>query len=119
MVRKAKPSYQEFYLLGGSGIIDDYPTSVTVGEPFSVEVGIKNHQSNEHDYIVLAAVDGRAVGMIDNVYVDPDGSWEDKLVMRINRPGLDQKVDIFLVDREDLNWSKKLTLWVDVLDLVP
>lgn len=81
---RARVQYTEFYILGVNGEISNYPTELSVGEPFTITLGVTNHEGRAASYRVEGSI-GTVVAR-DAVPLLQDGeTWERPLALRAPR----------------------------------
>jgi uncharacterized membrane protein len=105
-------AFTEFYLSERTSV-DQGSRVVTAGEPFSVRLGIYNHEGEPGEYRIVAVNDaGQAVGEAGPVLLGDGMRWEGELTMVIVSAGEHQKIEI-LLDRTGSAWPyRMLRLWI-------
>jgi uncharacterized membrane protein len=106
----------EFYLLESGGSGAGYPTSVAVGQPVRVPLGIINHAGSADSFRILARTASDAVGSVGPVDVAPGGTWSGEVSFTLSRAGSDQEVMIDLYRPSDQDPYRELRLWIDAHD---
>jgi uncharacterized membrane protein/LysM repeat protein len=106
--------FTEFYVLGPGGKAEGYPTTVDVGDKFTLILGIVNHEGKEADYRVQATIGGRLAASLDSLHLANKEEWEEPLTLTASQPGSDQKVEFVLYKGEDNVPYRTLHLWLDV-----
>ena len=73
-----------FYLLGDNGQAGNYPSEVTFGRPFSVTLGIVNHEQDAATYRINVQVDDQGPEALDQVSLQPGETWERTFNVTVN-----------------------------------
>ncbi len=60
---KAGEQFTEFYILGPGGMADGYPTSMRMGEPTDLIMGVVNHEGEPVVYTIEARLDADSAGV--------------------------------------------------------
>jgi uncharacterized membrane protein len=103
----------EFYVLGRNGKAGSYPQHIVGGKPESVVLALVNG-SQRDDYRVTTAVNGKTVGHISGISLQPGKRWERIVNVHINPSSRAQRVDFLLSKRGAQNPYRYLRLWVRV-----
>ena len=77
--------FTEFYILGPGGRIDDYPTTLWVGETGEVIAGIVNREGDAQTYSVRALLGDEEVGGAGPVTLGDQEGWESLLTLTPSR----------------------------------
>jgi uncharacterized membrane protein len=106
--------FTEFYVLGTQGVLQDYPTSLRVGELQSYNVGIVNHEKLKVAYFVRAFLNGVQVGSLGPLILDDEKTWEGKIGVMPSRAGTQQKLELRLYRGTESEVYRTVHLFVDV-----
>lgn len=97
----ADPPMTEFYLLDPNGLAQDFPESVSVGEPLNLSLGIVNRESETAQYKVQVLVNGILLNESEPVSLNPGEATETQIELILPDQEKDpSKIDFFLY-RED------------------
>jgi uncharacterized membrane protein len=88
--------FTEFYVLGSSGKIEDYPTNLTLGENGTVILGVVNHEYEEVNYNVVMRLDNETIGTIDNIRLMHEGTWGENYTFTPEKAGDKMKLEFLL-----------------------
>jgi uncharacterized membrane protein len=113
----------EFYILGRSGLAQDYPRTAIVGDELMVTMGIVNHDRDVRSYRVEVWVSD-AWGTGRRAQVASEGPLtlahgerlEHPLAWRMPWIGENQQVEVLLFNEGRSEPYRRLTLWLDILD---
>ncbi|MCG8351945.1 MAG: DUF1616 domain-containing protein [Chloroflexales bacterium] len=114
----AKPT--EFYILDPSGLADNYPRAAIVGEPVTVTMGIRQGDSDNHNYRIEGWVSDpwnanrREQVLSESIDLMTDLSQEQTLTWRMPWAGDNQQVEILLLREDDTDPYRRLVLWINV-----
>ena len=105
----------EFYVLGARGMLQDYPTSLLVGEPQEYTIGIVNREGEPVSYSVRAFLSGTQVGSTGPLLLDDMGNWEGTI--RVTPPGAvsQEMLELRLYRSPQGQAYRTVHLFVDVL----
>jgi uncharacterized membrane protein len=108
--------FTEFYLLGSSGELDNYPRYLRPGETFNMRVGITNHEGQPHTYrIRLPADDTTAEDVfIDVPQLQHEESWETPLTLQAPRDLGSEQLVFELLKDDSLATYRQLTFTINV-----
>jgi uncharacterized membrane protein len=139
-VPKEGEKFTEFYILGREGMAADYPTTLWVGQPDSIIIGIGNHEYRNVTYFVeLILIDTefdprnntsviRNTKEISNFSIDlpHNSTYEGQHQILADEKGYNQLKFLLFVDsqpppgiqgQERINLSyRDLHLWIDIRD---
>jgi len=105
--------YTEFYLLGEDGITEDYPGEIVLDKPYTVIIGLVNHERSDVQYHIVA-MRGDEIEHIASVQLSHGETWEEPYSFV---PSVDQdnRVLTFLLFKgEDYQPCSTLHLWMRV-----
>jgi uncharacterized membrane protein len=111
---KVGEKFTDFYVLGPTGMAEDYPHHLVVGEEGKVILGIINKESQEMNYFVEVRIEGDKVQELGPISLPHEGKWESEVVFAPERVGENQKVEFLLFKSEKSEPYRELHLWVDV-----
>lgn len=113
IIPKQGEQFTEFYILGSSGIADEYPTDLVVGEKGTVIIGVVNHEYEDVSYRLDVRLDGATISE-DSLYLAHNETWESPFTFQAMEKGENQKLE-FLLQKDDVNGTyRSLHLWVHV-----
>lgn len=111
----------EFYVLGRSGLAEDYPREAAIGAELSVTLGITNREREAHSYRVeLWAVDpwqdGRRelLNSVGPLELTTDQTYEQPVTWAMPWAGDDQTVELYLFKDDSKEPYRQLKLWLNV-----
>jgi len=111
---KVGERFTEFYVLGSSGKIADYPTNLTLGESGTVILGIVNHEYENVTYRIVVKLDNETIATINNIALGHGMKWEQNFTFTLNKTGEKMKLE-FILFREGLDEPyRNLHLWITV-----
>ena len=113
-IPKNGEKFTEFYILGTSGKVENYPKELPVGEEGEVILGIVNHEHEDVVYSVDILINGENNNTIASIALAQDEKWESKASFTPHVVGDSQKVEFLLFKQGDDNPYKSLYLWFDV-----
>ena len=113
-IPKNGEKFTEFYILGTSGKVENYPKELPVGEEGEVILGIVNHEHEDVVYSVDILINGENNNTIGSIALAQDEKWESKASFTPHVVGDSQKVEFLLFKQGDDNPYKSLYLWFDV-----
>jgi uncharacterized membrane protein len=113
----------EFYVLGKSGLAEDYPREALPGEPLTVTVGIANGEARVRTYRVEAravqgtiSVTGELLQALGPITLAPNQMRELPVSWHMARTGDDQQVVFLLFVDSDPIPYRQLQLWLNVVE---
>jgi uncharacterized membrane protein/LysM repeat protein len=112
--RGSSEQFTEFYVLGPGGKAEGYPRTITLGDSFTVILGVVNHEGSEQTYQVKATIDGEPAKVFDRLRLDDGQEWERKVTLAPCRAGAHQKVEFLLYTDDGGAFYRSLHLWLDV-----
>jgi hypothetical protein len=113
IIPKQGEQFTEFYILGSSGIADEYPTDLVVGEKGTVIIGVVNHEYEDVSYQLDVRLDGATISE-DSIDLVHNETWESLFTFQAMEKGENQKLE-FLLQKDDVNGTyRSLHLWVHV-----
>lgn len=106
--------YTEFYVLGPNGTASDYPETVSVGEPATVRVGVRNVERQPRTYTLLLRTNETTLATRE-LTLDRQEVWEEPVEFSFASPGT-KRLHIELYDGETTDGEpyRRLRLFVEV-----
>jgi uncharacterized membrane protein len=116
LVQPPVPPLTEFYMLGPTGLAQDYPRASTIGQPVTVTLGVHNLEGRPMEYHVLARHDDTDLADTAPFRVADGETWTGPLAFPLDEYGFGQRIDILLLRAGDdaAVPYRQLTLVVDV-----
>jgi uncharacterized membrane protein len=111
---KAQEDFTNFYMLGPNGMMENYPSSITLNEQADITLGIENHENKVSRYTVKVVFDGQEVQTIGPLTLADEQKWSNKISLKPSRAGDNQKVEFYLYKNEETAPYLNLRLWLDV-----
>jgi uncharacterized membrane protein len=111
---KKGEEFTEFYILGPSGKVADYPRDLSVGERGEVIVGVVNHEYENVSYLFRAEIENITIGE-KSFQLAHNETHEFLFVFTVEEKG-EKKVE-FLLFKEDEGAAtpyRELHLWIDI-----
>ena len=106
-----KERFTSFYILGEGGKAENYTTTLYLGHPASVTVGIENHELEKVNYTLITKLGGSVVDTRE-ITLEEGAKWLNTISFVVNRVGPRMKLE-FLLYKEDSNEPyRSLHLWV-------
>ncbi|HEX2033950.1 MAG TPA: DUF1616 domain-containing protein [Chloroflexota bacterium] len=112
--RPAAPPMTEFYMLGGEGLVENFPRSAAPGEPIGVTLGVVNHEGRPMEYHVVAYRGDVTLIEAGPFRVESGGRWSQRLSFALPEYGFDQQVEIVLFRAGNPEPYRRLQLVLDV-----
>jgi uncharacterized membrane protein len=106
--------FTEFYILGPSGMVEGYPTNLTLGDEGEVILGIANHEHEMVNYTVVIELGNETIGMINNIMLRHEEKWEQNVVFTLNKVGERLKLAFLLYRNDGTDSYRSLHLWITV-----
>jgi uncharacterized membrane protein len=107
-------AFSEFYILGEQQMLQDYPTSLRVGEAQEYNIGVVNHEKHPMTYVVGALLDDMEVGALGPLTLDDAETWEGKIGVTPTAAGDQQKLEFRLYRNAGNEVYRTVHLFVDV-----
>jgi len=122
------PGFTEFYAIEPSSGQTVFASSVPLGHPFSVRVGVSNREHEPRLYFLDVKVDGKSVQQIGPFMIEHGQVWEDTIHVLPSSPGRKLVELVLYVSPQDLTvagsevnsapdrWIayRQLHFWLDV-----
>jgi uncharacterized membrane protein len=89
-------TFTEFYILGAGGMLEDYPTTLEVGEPQEYTIGIANREGETIVYTVRAVLKSEEVGSVGPRRLADGESWEGLIRVIPTQEARDEKLELRL-----------------------
>jgi uncharacterized membrane protein len=112
--------FTEFYLLGPSGLAENYPRQSQVGQPLQVTLGVANHERTLQTYrMEVWAVDPwknrrQSLAQRQSFALKPGEKLEWEQAWRMPWEGADQQVEFLLYIQSQKEPYRRLSLWLKV-----
>ncbi|MFQ5872305.1 MAG: DUF1616 domain-containing protein [Dehalococcoidia bacterium] len=107
-------SFTEFYVSGAQGMLQDYPTTLQVGEAQDYNVGIVNQERETVTYTIRAVLGDTQVGSIASLTLNDRDGWEGKISVTPTTAGDQQKLELRLYRDAGSEVYRSVHLFVDV-----
>jgi uncharacterized membrane protein len=108
------PRPTEFYVLGRSGQLADYPREAGLGETLRLTVGVRQQLDQAGQYEIVARQGQSVVGSLDAISLGPGREWQAELPVTTSVPGPDQELTIELRRPGATAPVRTLRLWLNV-----
>jgi uncharacterized membrane protein len=108
-------AYTEFYVLGAEWMLQDYPSTLRVGDPQEFNVGIVNHEGLATSYSIKAFLTGSEVGSVNGLTLEDEEAWRGTVTVTPTAPGDTLKLEFYLYRDPGSEVYHDLHLYVDVL----
>jgi uncharacterized membrane protein len=108
--------FTEFYLLGRQGLLEDYPTTLRVGQPQNYNVGVVNQERRAVAYTVRAFLSGKEVGYTEQLILHHGEKWEGSIWITPRADGRQQKLELGLYRGSEREVYQRLHLFTDVAE---
>lgn len=109
-----KESFTEFYVTGGQGKLEGYPSNLTLGETANVTLGVVNHENKVTNYRVVAELGNKTIKEIKDIRLSDEGKWRKKVHITPKQVGNNLKLSFFLYKEGNSTPCRKLDLWLNV-----
>ena len=106
--------FTEFYVLGPTGKVEGYPTTITLGESGTVILGVVNHEYDEVAYRIVVRLDGETVGTMEGIGLEHEEKWEQNFTFTPNKTGEKLKLEFLLYKEGGDEPYRSLHLWITV-----
>lgn len=111
---KSGDRFTEFYMLGSSGLSQDYPREAFEGEPVEIILGITNQEKVTSVYYVLVESGDQLLTQIGPIFLDDGATWSQQVEFILPAAGENQAI-LFVLERDgQLTPYRTLQLWVNV-----
>ncbi len=111
---RVRERFTEFYLLGSGEKLENYPTTLTLGEKGTIILGIVNHEYEKITYRVVIKLDNETIGTIDNITLNHEMLWQKKHTFIPEKIGEKMKLEFLLFKDEKDSPHRSLHLWIRV-----
>ena len=108
--------FTEFYLLGSSGMVSDYPSAIVLGTHENVTIGVTNREGKDVTYRIRVALGTTDLQTIDGLALEDGDNWERIITLTPTTIGDSQKVEFLLYRGAEPEPYHQLNLWIDVRD---
>lgn len=106
--------FTEFYLLGPSGKLADYPTNLTLGESGTGILGILNHEYEEVAYTIVIKWENETIDTIKEITLNHEAGWSQNYTFTPEKTG-DRMMLEFLLFRDGVDEAyRSLHIWITV-----
>ncbi len=106
--------FTEFYILGETRMLQDYPTNLSLGSTQNYWIGIINNEGTETSYSVKAFIKEESVGGKTGIRLGAGDKWEDEFGIVPRVEGTQEKLVFELYRENEENPYRKLHLFVDI-----
>ncbi len=107
--------FTEFYVLGAEHTLQDYPTTLRVGEAQDYNTGVTNHERGTLTYSIVAFLDHTQVGALGPLILENEETWTGKIDITPTTAGERQKLELRLYRDATGKVYRTVHLFVDVL----
>ena len=111
--------YIEFYTLGQDALLARYPTEAVVGQPFSLPVGVGNHQPHPATYRLVVRQGTSDVGAGDPGSIGANQIWEGQVSVTPASAGPRERFELLLLPQGEGTALRRLSITLAVRDLAP
>jgi len=112
---RVRERFTEFYVLGPTGKVEGYPTTLTLGESGTVILGVVNHEYDEATYRIVIRLDGETVGTIEGIGLEHEGRWEKNFTFTPDKTGEKLKLEFLLYMNGGAEPYRSLHLWITII----
>jgi len=105
--------FTEFYILGPDNAAMGYPREIVTGDPFTLTIGIVNHERSDTQYRIERS-DGGGIELIGQIWLSHEQTWEQPYTLTLSEPGENRKVSFLLYKGDDEEPYRSLHLWITV-----
>lgn len=109
--------FTEFYLLGPTGRLDDYPRNLQPGETFELRVGVSNFEGGPQTYrLRLPSDDPAEPTLLDVPQLQHEEAWETQLTLQAPRQEGSQQLMFELLkgDNDNATAHRQLTFTINI-----
>jgi uncharacterized membrane protein len=110
------PQFTEFYLLGPSGLSEEYPEHILAGHPITVTVGIVHHGRYSQNYGLFYQINDSDYQLINNIVLNNEEKWESEVEIYPLQTPTSQKVVFGLYKEGEAFPYDTLHLWITAED---
>ena len=116
VIARSKPqeNFTNFYILGQEGMMENYPSTISLDEHADVTLGIENNENEASVYTVKIIFDSQEVQTIGPLTLADKEKWSSLVSLVPSRTGQNQKAEFFLYKNQETMPSLNLRLWLDV-----
>ena len=107
-------AFTEFYVLGGQRSLQDYPTSLRVGETQDYNLGVVNHEKETLTYTIRAFLGDTQAGSLGPLALDDGQTWDGKIIVTPVAVAESQKLEFRLFRELTEEVYRSVHLFVDV-----
>lgn len=107
-------NFTEFYVLGPSGLAQEYPRELQVGKPAYFTVGIVNNENKDMEYEVAARLGTEEMVRVLQVKLDPGASKQLQMEITPHVAVENAKAEFLLFDSGQTEPYRSLYLFVNV-----
>jgi uncharacterized membrane protein len=109
--------FTEFYVLGSTGQLEDYPLNFTIGQTGTVMLGITNHEYETLSYRIVVGINNQTIGTIDGIRLNHGETWNQPYSITPEITGEKMKLDYQLYKQDSTEPYRSLQLWITVQPL--
>lgn len=106
--------FTEFYVLGETRMLQDYPTNLSLGSTQNYRIGIINNEEAETIYSVKAFIKEDSVGEKVGIRLGIGDKWEEEFGIVPKGGGTQEKLVFELYREDEKDPYRKLHLFVDI-----
>ncbi len=111
---KTQESFTNFYILGPDGMMENYPSAISLSEQANITLGIENYENQAASYTIKVTLDGQDLQSIGPLTLEDKEKWSSPISLKPFRTGDNQKVEFFLYKNHATTPYLNLRLWLDV-----
>lgn len=108
-------AYTEFYVLGPNGTASEYPDNVSVDEPATVRVGVRNFERRAQTYTLVVRTNESTLSTRE-ISLDREEEWEEPVEVRFDSSGSKRlQLELYRGETTEGEPYRSLRLFVEVL----
>jgi len=111
---KTQENFTNFYMLGLKGMMENYPSAITLNEQADITLAIENHENQPAIYAINIIFDGQEIQTIGPLTLADKEKWSSSVSLKPSRIGDNQQVEFFLYKDGGKESYLNLRLWLDV-----
>ena len=109
--------FTEFYILGATWTLEDYPTTLRIGREQGYNVGIINRERRSIGYTIRAYLDNAVAGSVGPLTLSDGENWEGRIWVTPLVEGTRQRLEMRLFRDDQSDAYQRVYISVDVLPL--
>jgi uncharacterized membrane protein len=116
VIAKPKPqeAFTNFYMLGPTGKMENYPNSISINQSARITLGIENNENEAAGYTISVIFDGQTMQTLGPLKLADKEKWSSDITLTPTRIGDNQKVEFLLYKQGISEPYLTLRLWLDV-----